>query len=92
MVFTPGSDLNLWPWPVTEVGMDISILYPLGFKTFSKFWSEKYDTIEDPTLRLKEIFNLIDEIGKMNLSQLEQMHLEMKGILEFNLANLNKLQ
>ena len=54
--------------------------------------NEKYDTIEDPTLRLKEIFNLIDEIGKMNLSQLEQMHLEMKGILEFNLANLNKLQ
>lgn len=64
----------------------------LGFKTFSKFWSEKYDTIEDPTLRLKEIFNLIDEIGKMNLSQLEQMHSEMKAILEFNLDNLNKLQ
>ena len=64
----------------------------LGFKTFSEFWSEEYDTIEDPTLRLKEIFNLIDKIGRMDIPQLEQMYSEMAEILEHNIAILNKLQ
>jgi hypothetical protein len=64
----------------------------LGFKTFSKFWSEKYDTIEDPTLRLKEIFDLIDKIGRMDVPQLEQMYSEMAEILEHNIAILNKLK
>ena len=64
----------------------------LGFKTFSKFWSEEYDTIEDPTLRLRKIFNLIDEIARMDLSQLEKIHLEMVDVLEYNHNILNKLQ
>ena len=64
----------------------------LGFKTFSKFWSEEYDTIEDPTLRLKEIFNLVDKIGRMDIPQLEQMYSEMAEILEYNITILNKLQ
>jgi len=64
----------------------------LGFKTFSEFWSEDYDTIEDPTLRLKEIFNLIDKIGRMDIPQLEQMYSEMAEILDYNITILNKLQ
>ena len=64
----------------------------LGFKTFSKFWSEEYDTIEDPTLRLKEIFNLIDQIARMDIPQLEQMYSEMVEILQHNINILNDLQ
>ena len=64
----------------------------LGFKTFSKFWSEEYDTIEDPTQRLKEIFTVIDNIGLMNLSEIEQMYAEMAEILDFNVEILNNLK
>ena len=61
-------------------------------KTFSKFWSEEYDTIEDPTQRLKEIFTVIDNIGLMGLSEIEQMYAEMAEILDFNVEILNNLK
>jgi hypothetical protein len=82
---------SLTPFIMLAPPHTLEYIKSLGFKTFSNFWSEKYDTIEDPTERLKEIFSLIDQIGLMSLSQLEQMHVEMSEVLQFNLDILNNL-
>ena len=63
----------------------------LGFVTFDKFWDEKYDTIENPTERLREIFLLIDKIGKMSKSDMDIMYQKMSNVLDHNASQLNKL-
>ena len=63
----------------------------LGFATFSQFWDEKYDTIENPTDRLKEIFSIIDRIGSMTIPDMENMYQQMSSILDFNLKKLKSL-
>lgn len=59
-------------------------LRDMGFKTFSDFWSEDYDQILDPTLRLKTIFKLITDINSLSLNQLKEICNGMKDILEHN--------
>ena len=52
-----------------------------GFKTFSDFWDETYDEIEDPKERMIAVTNLIKEVNGKNLSDIYN---EAKEILEFN--------
>jgi len=55
-----------------------------GFKTFSDFWDESYDTMEDHESRLFAIFKLIDEINSMSIGQLKDMYQKMLPIVEYN--------
>ena len=55
-----------------------------GFKTFSDFWDESYDYIEDHEARLFEIFKLIDKINAIPIPELKKMYEQMKPIVEHN--------
>lgn len=55
-----------------------------GFQTFSDFWDESYDAMEDHESRLFAIFNLIDKIANMSIGQLKDMYDKMLPILEHN--------
>ena len=55
-----------------------------GFMTFSDFWDESYDAMEDHESRLFAIFKLIDSINEMPISQLKYMYKEMLPIVEHN--------
>jgi len=48
----------------------------LGYKTFSDFWDESYDNIEDPTARLEAIGDLCYKIN--NLADDEKKHIFYK--------------
>jgi hypothetical protein len=61
-----------------------------GFKTFSSFWSEEYDNIENHELRLLEIFKLINNINEKSLPELESMYSDMKSVIEYNYQLLIK--
>lgn len=72
--------------PFLMIGNPYSLqkLHELGFKTFSKFWDESYDLEESFEKRLDKILNIMEEINKKSLVELQQMLLDMEPILEHN--------
>jgi len=62
----------------------LEYLRSYGFKTFSDFWSEEYDTIDDLDQRLQAVADVVNDTGSRSLSQLEKMRDKMKPILEHN--------
>ena len=62
----------------------LEYLRSYGFKTFSDFWSEEYDTIDNLDQRLQSAANVVNYVGSCSLSELEQMRDKMKPILEHN--------
>ena len=59
-------------------------LKELGFKTFDKWWSEEYDNIINYEDRLVEIKKTINYIGKLTISECEEIYTEMIPILKHN--------
>jgi hypothetical protein len=62
----------------------LKFLQDQGFMTFSDFWDESYDSMEDHESRLFAIFKLIDSINNMPISQLKDMYNQMLPIIEHN--------
>lgn len=54
-----------------------------GFKTFSNWWDESYDTVNEYD-RIKKIYQLIDHLDKLSDSERISMYNDMKPILEHN--------
>jgi hypothetical protein len=63
---------------------NLQYLRSYGFKTFDLWWDESYDKIVDPILRLQAITDIIDEICKLSLRDLEAMLREMSYVLQHN--------
>ena len=59
-------------------------LKELGFKTFDKWWDESYDEESDDIKRLNKIKNVIIELSKKSLSDLETIYTEMIKVLKTN--------
>lgn len=57
----------------------------LGFKTFSKWWDESYDSIEDHHNRFIAVYNLTKFILDKNREELSLILKEMQPILDYNL-------
>ena len=55
-----------------------------GFETFSQWWDESYDNIEDLDLRMQAVANIVNRFANMSLDDLEDMRNEMWPILEHN--------
>lgn len=55
-----------------------------GFKTFSEFWDESYDDIENHEERLNKIFSLISDIDILSMKTCNELYEKMKPILEHN--------
>ena len=65
-------------------------LRKLGFQTFSAYWDEGYD--EDPAHHnLTEIRTVIDRLGKLPVTELQQMWHDMLPILDHNLERFADL-
>ena len=62
----------------------LEYLRSYGFKTFSDFWSEEYDTIDNLDQRLQSAADVVNYVGSCSLKELEQMRDKMKPILEHN--------
>lgn len=72
--------------PFILVGAPRSIEYlkKLGFLTFSDFWDETYDSVDQHDQRLLKIFELIDSIYSMPTDSLIEMYMRMQDILDYN--------
>jgi hypothetical protein len=62
----------------------LSFLHHLGFRTFSDWWDESYDTIVDPKQRMLKIFDLVRKISIMSKQEVRSMLREMEDTLEHN--------
>jgi hypothetical protein len=65
-------------------------LKEFGFKTFSDWWDESYDTEEDDSKRINKIFELIEHINTKSLDELKDMYISMIPTLQHNFDLLHR--
>jgi len=70
----------------------LKTLKTFGFKTFSDFWDESYDSIEDPVQRLDAICKLASSLNKKSKSEWLSMYSDMRSVLEHNYEHLTNTQ
>ena len=61
----------------------LDYLHQMGFRTFCDFWSEEYDGYEGRD-RFVKIIELIDQLAKKSITELEQMYWDMQYTLDYN--------
>lgn len=62
----------------------------LGYKTFSEFWDESYDDINDHRVRMQSIVEVCKQIGSWNEQQILDFRRRVKPILDHNFELLNR--
>lgn len=65
-------------------------LHELGFKTFSDFWEESYDQVEDPGERLEQVFAIVEKLAALKSWQIREMLFAMKPVLNHNFKHLTE--
>lgn len=78
------------PFIIVGVPGVIKAMQNLGYKTFSEFWPEDYDLIDDHRARMKRILEICAEIGKWTPEQQLEFKRKVKPIIEHNWENLKK--
>lgn len=72
------------PFVIVGAANTLSWLHEMGFKTFHKWWDERYDRELDPDIRLREIFSTVKNICSWSSDRCRQVFEEMIPILEHN--------
>ena len=73
--------------PFITVGVKgtLKALKEMGCQTFSEFWPEDYDEIDDPNIRMRRTIEVLRSIGQWNDAQILDFRRKVKPILEHNL-------
>jgi hypothetical protein len=77
------------PFILAGCAYNLAYLRSYGFRTFSDYWDESYDAVEDPVLRIEAITQVIKTISSLTLKQQKDMLLDMQPILEHNYQLFN---
>lgn len=85
--FKPSKEKH--PFIIAGVSGALKMMQELGFKTFSEFWDESYDSIKDPRQRLKAIISVLEYIGSWDNQKILEFRQKVKPILEHNYKNLH---
>ena len=72
------------PFILVGVNGALKSMHELGFKTFSEFWDESYDEIEDFNQRLAKIIELCKDIGTWDNEKILDFKRRVKPIIEHN--------
>ena len=88
--------LCLQPFILLGEPNTLSALQQLGYKTFSAWIDESYDTLLDDKKRMDKVIEQINKLNNMSYDQLSDMLYEMLPVLEhnynLNLARYNSLE
>jgi hypothetical protein len=63
-----------------------------GFKTFSEFWDESYDEIEDPTDRYRAVMKIVLELNSKSIEELNDLYQKTKNICIYNRKAFDTIQ
>ena len=77
------------PFLLLGCAHNLEYLRSYGFKTFSDFWDESYDTIEDPIKRIEAVVKILKDLSKMSPEEQKELLLKMEPILEHNYQLFN---
>jgi len=80
--------INFHPFLIVAYPGALKLLKELGFKTFSPYIDESYDSIEDRNTRLQIIYNEITRLCSMSKEELHSLYWSMKDILIYNHRHL----
>lgn len=80
------------PFIVASSAGTLEYLRQHGFKTFSEFWDESYDTEPNHELRLQKIIKLIDYIDSMSIEELKTLYSKIKPTVEYNFRWLKEMR
>lgn len=72
------------PFILVAPPYSLEYLRTLGYKTFSDYWDESYDTETDHQLRMIKILQLIDHLNNMTLDELRNLYDNMQEVLTHN--------
>ncbi|MHA2096370.1 MAG: hypothetical protein ACW98F_17245, partial [Candidatus Hodarchaeales archaeon] len=80
-----------WKHPFLIWGNPYSLkhLQNLGYKTFSPWIDERYDSIQNAKKRFDMLSVEIERLAAMSLEEIHQMYLEMIPVLEHNFQHFN---
>lgn len=81
---------NLHPFIIIGVPGAIQAMRDLGFKTFSEFWDESYDSEPDPGQRMIKIKNVIQTIASWDDNQILTFKQNVKPLLQHNYEMLSE--
>ena len=76
--------LNYQPFIVLGPTYYLKQLKSYGFKTFSDFWDESYDEIENPYKRIPMVINLIKQLNKKSITEINELYQKTKDICIYN--------
>ena len=68
---------------LAQPGM-LKFLKSLGFKTFSDFWDESYDDIQNLEDRVDALINILTEWSTLTIEELHSQAARMQSIIEYN--------
>ena len=80
--------INLQPFIVFSSNGHLKIMKELGFKTFSPFINESYDNELNSQKRFNMVCEEILRLSKMDMSEINQLLLELKNICIYNRNHL----
>ena len=72
------------PFIILGVNGALQGMRDAGFKTFSDFWDESYDTIQDPRLRLEAAMQIVKDISTWDDNKIREFKRNVKPILDYN--------
>ena len=81
---------HLHPFVIVGRPHTLKKLQQLGFKTFSDFWDESYDTIEDNSDRMVAVYSVIKKLIQLNNSGWDTIMEKLFYVLEYNRNHLMK--
>ena len=82
---------NYKPFVMVGPPGTLKLMQEDGFKTFSNYWSEEYDTHQHHETRLECIFNTLEEINNFTINEIRDMYKDMQDILIHNKNNLSNI-
>jgi hypothetical protein len=76
--------VNYQPFIVLGPAYYLKELKKFGFKTFSDLWDESYDEIQNPSDRYFKISDLILDLNKKSIQELNEIYKKTKDIVIYN--------
>ena len=72
--------------PFISVGVKgtLKALKEMGCRTFSEFWPEDYDEIDDPTIRMRRTIEILRDISRWDNTKIIDFRRRVKPIVEHN--------
>lgn len=83
--------MNLHPFIINGNPNSLKLLKSLGFKTFSKFWDESYDSEIDFKKRIDKILKIVDYLCNKTQDEMAELIKSMSDILHYNKKHLQTI-